>query len=116
MEVVNAQARVFCQLVERRRFLRLLDEAADLRDFFGSLFCRRRLIGFASLARPEARFFCVFASQVILHVLGPRETGRTRWTAVNSSGLDRVIKFSIAGCVTVDDRYPARIILRRAGK
>src|SRR5438552_12477725 len=115
MKVVNARACVFCQLVERGRFLRLLDQTAGLRDLFGILLCGGRLVGFASLARPEARFLGVFASQVIQHVLGPRQAGRTRWTAVNSRSLDRVIKFSIAGCVTLDDRHPARIILCRAG-
>src|SRR5437588_6746294 len=95
MKVVIAQACVFCQLAERGRFLRLLDQTAGLRDLFGILLCGGRLVGFASLARPEARFLGFSASQVILHVLGPRQAGRTRWTAVNSRRLDGVIDSSV---------------------
>ena len=85
------------------------DEAADLGNFTGILFGKRRLVRFAAFAGTESSSFGGLRGEVELNIFRAREAGGAGWAAIDAGGFNGVEEGAIGGRVAGDDGLVARV-------
>ena len=112
MKVIDAQSRMLRQLIETGRLLRVLDEAANIRNLRGILRHQRCRIRFAAFARTETGSFGILTRLVESYVLRSRQTSGAAGTTIHTCSRNRIIEFAVRRRIARDHGRPATIVLR----
>lgn len=115
VKVPLGEADGLCQVLKGRQGVGArVEQAAGLADH-GVVCLVERESGLATLAGPEASFFCLVDRVVKDYVFATRQTGSADGAAVDSGGLDAVEKGGGGAWVLVHEGLPARLECREHG-
>jgi hypothetical protein len=113
VEVEAAHAGRLCQVIERRRLLRLFDQPAHTGDHGCVRLGERSRVGPAAFAWPKSGTLGLGTGRMEHHVLSPRQARRARGPAIDAGRPHGVDKRAVGGTITPLHSSPAAVGIER---